>query len=179
MPQSLHDIAAILERTPSALNILLRNLPDTWTQRNEGPDTWTPKQIVAHYIHTDRHNWLPRIQLILDAATPPSFASMSRVPDSEDPNNKSLPELLDIFTLLRRRNLTTLRARDLQPAALERTAIHPAFGEVTLGNLLATWAAHDLTHLHQLSRTLAHQLREDVGPWTAYLGVMHCTAHSI
>lgn len=175
-------ILPILERTPRVLDALLRGLPDTWTLSDEGPDTWSPKQILAHYIHTEHHNWLPRVQLILESdpasTAPPTFANMSRVPDSIDPNTTSLTELLDTFNDLRRRNLSALHALHLQPADLARTAIHPAFGQVTLGNLLATWAAHDLTHLHQLTRTLAHQLRDDVGPWTAYLGVLHCNAHS-
>jgi len=158
-------VLPILERTPRVLDALLRDLPDAWTLANEGGETWTPKAVIAHYIHTDRHNWIPRIQLIMESTTPPRFADMSRVPDSEDPNRKSISQLL------------ALHEFKLKGADLDRTALHPTFGEVTLGNLLATWAAHDLTHLHQLSRTLAHQLRDDIGPWTVFLGVMHCTGH--
>jgi hypothetical protein len=178
MPQSLPDVIALLERTPATLNALLRNLPQSWTLANDGGDTWTPLQIVAHSIDSERHNWIARAQLILESAATPTFPVFARAGHIAEAEGKTLPQLLDLFADLRRQNLAALHALHLKPVDLERTGIHPAFGPVTLGNLLATWAAHDLTHLHQLSRTLAHQLREDVGPWTAYLGVMKCTGHS-
>ena len=178
MNRDLHDIQAILERTPRVLNALLHDLPESWTLANEGGDSWTPVAIVAHYIDTEYHNWITRAQLIMESPAPPTFPKMARTGHNDETEGKTLPQLLDLFADLRRQNLSALHALHLKPADLERTGIHPAFGPVTLGNLLATWAAHDLTHLHQLSRTLAHQLREDVGPWTAYLGVMKCTGHS-
>ncbi len=178
MPQTLPDVIALLERTPVTLNALLRNLPQSWTSANEGGDSWTPLEIVAHYIDSERHNWIPRARLILESTAVPTFATFARAGHITEAEGKTLPQLLDIFSDLRRQNLAALHALHLKPADFERTGIHPAFGTVTLGNLLATWAAHDLTHLHQLSRTLASQLREDVGPWTAYLGVMKCTSHS-
>ena len=86
--------------------------------------------------------------------------------------------LLDEFSRLRSASLEDLRAFNLQPEDMERRGRHPALGGVTLSQLLATWAGHDLTHLHQISRVMAHQYREAVGPWSAYLGVLQCAGHS-
>ena len=55
--------------------------------------------------------------------------------------------------------------------------LHPSLGEVTLEQLMATWAAHDLNRLHQMARVMALQYREAVGPWREFMGVMKCEGH--
>lgn len=175
-----HDLSAtiaLLMRTPAALNALLRDLPDRWTTSNEGHDTWTAIDVVGHLIHAERTDWMPRVRLILDAGEARAFESFDRSGHQREIQGKPLAQLLDEFAGVRSDNLVALRALNLQPADLERRGRHPALGRVTLSQLLATWAAHDLTHLHQLSRLLAHQYREAVGPWARYLGVLHCEGH--
>lgn len=168
----------LLERTPAALGTLLRGLPETWTMRNEGPDTWTVFDVIGHLIHGELTDWMPRARMILDHGESRAFEPFDRLAQERESKGKSLSQLLDEFARLRSKNLDDLRAMDLQPSDFARTGKHPALGSVTLGELLATWAVHDLTHLHQISRIMAHQYREDVGPWSAYLGVLQCQGHS-
>jgi DinB superfamily len=168
---------AILSRTPSVLDALLRDLPDLWTRSNEGDGTWSAFDIVGHLIHGER-NWIPRVRMILESGDSRTFESFDRAGHQRDIEGQPLGQLLDLFAAARTETLQQLRALNLQPSDLERRGRHPAFGVVTLSQLLATWAAHDLTHLHQISRVMAHQYRDAVGPWQAYLGVMHCDGHS-
>lgn len=176
MKQNLSETVALLERTPAALDALLRGLPVTWTQRNEGEGTWSAFDVVGHLIHGERTDWIPRTKRILESGETREFDAFER--EGFKGEGESLGALLDEFARLRSENLSELRALNLKPEDLERRGTHPALGVVTLSQLLATWATHDLTHLHQISRVLAHQYREAVGPWRAYLGVLRCEGHS-
>ncbi|HEY3930632.1 MAG TPA: DinB family protein [Candidatus Koribacter sp.] len=176
--ETLNDTIALLTRTPAALNALLRDLPDCWTMRNEGENTWNAFGVVGHLAHGERTDWMPRIRRMLEHGDKVPFDKFDRFAQDRDSAGKTLPQLLDEFAELRAANLDQLRALNLRPADFERRGMHPSLGPVTLGNLIATWSAHDLTHLHQLSRILAHQSREAVGPWTKFLGVMQCQGHS-
>lgn len=178
MPHDLAQTTALLARTPATLDALLRDLPDAWTLRNEGESTWSAFDIVGHLIHGERTDWMPRTRHLLQFGDARPFEPFDRLGHVAESRNRSLGELLDEFARLRAENLSDLRALNLQPLDLERRGLHPALGVVTLSQLLATWPAHDLSHLHQLSRVLAHQYREATGPWTAYLGVMQCAGHS-
>jgi len=177
MAHELENTLALLERTPAALDALLRGLPETWTQGNEGSSTWTPLEIVGHLIDNEHSNWLARAQSIREAGESRKFPSLDRGGHTRVTAGKSLPQLLEEFARVRRENLEQVRSWKLAPADLEKRGTHPAFGAVTLSQLLATWAAHDLTHLHQMARTMAHQYREHVGPWVKYLGVLKCQGH--
>lgn len=178
MEHNLEQTVALLARTPAALDALLRDLPEAWTQTNEGEKTWSAFDIVGHLIHGERTDWMPRARMILTAGETQSFVPFDRVAQERESQGKSLSQLLDEFGRLRSENLRELRALSLQSEDMARRGKHPALGVVTLSQLLATWAVHDLTHLHQVSRVMAHQYREAVGPWSAYLGVLHCEGHS-
>jgi hypothetical protein len=169
---------ALLTRTPLALNALLRDLPEAWTHCNEGDQTWSAFDIVGHLIHGERTDWMPRARMILQSGETRTFEPFDRWAQEHESEGQSLEQLLDEFAHMRTENLKELRALHLAPEDLARRGRHPALGVVTLSQLLATWAAHDLTHLHQLSRVMAHQYREAVGPWRAYLGVLQCAGHS-
>lgn len=177
MDHRLADTIALLSRTPPALDALLRNLPDQWTFRNEGANTWSAFDIVGHLLHAESADWMPRVRTVLEHGDARTFEPFDRE-GQQRLSEQSLAQRLDEFARLRSDNLAALRALNLRDADLERRGRHPALGVVTLGQLLATWAAHDLTHLHQLSRVMAHQYRDAVGPWIAYLGVLHCSGHS-
>jgi hypothetical protein len=155
----------------------LRDLPETWTLRNEGGKTWSPFDIVGHLIQGERTDWMARARIILQYGESRPFDPFDRLAQERESQGKSLGELLDEFTRLRSENLDALRTMNLQPKDFERRGRHPSLGVVTLSQLLATWAVHDMTHLHQLSRVMAYQYREVVGPWSAYLGVLHCEGH--
>lgn len=174
----LEDTIALLGSTPAALNGLLRNVPEVWTRRSEGENTWTAFEVVGHLIYADRTDWMPRARMILQFGDTRPFEPFDRAGHKQEVRDKSLPQLLDDFARLRSEKVAELRSLNLQPQDLERRGKHPALGGVTLSQLLATWAAHDLTHLHQISRIMAHQYREAVGPFAAYLGVLQCAGHS-
>jgi hypothetical protein len=178
MTHNLNDTLALLQRTPAALNSLLRDLPTAWTSQNEGENTWSVFDVIGHLIHGERTDWIVRARIILDHGEGRPFDQFDRWAQKRDSEGKSLAQLLDEFARLRAENLETLRSMHLTTEELARRGTHPALGVVTLSQLLATWAAHDLTHLHQISRIMAHQYREVVGPWTKYLGVMQCSGHS-
>jgi DinB superfamily len=178
MPHNLENTMSLLSRTPAALNALLRDLPETWTLRGEGDKTWTAFDVIGHLIHAERADWIPRARIILQHGDSQPFAPFDRLGHEREIRGKSLGELLDEFARVRSENLSELRALGIQPEDLDRLGRHPALGSVTLSQLLATWAAHDLTHLHQISRIMAYQYREAVGPFSAYLGVLHCNGHS-
>jgi len=177
-PFTVSETIALLIRTPATLNTLLRGLPDTWTAHNEGPDTWSAFDIVGHLISGERRDWIPRLQILLQHGEARPFDPFDRFAQFEESQGKSLEQLLDTFAELRKENLAKLQALNLQPKDFARKGMHPSLGPVTLSELLATWAAHDLTHLHQLSRVMAHQYREAVGPWSVYMGVLKCDGHS-
>jgi hypothetical protein len=180
---NLPEAIAILTRTPATLNALLRGLPDLWTRNNEGninqeSATWNAFDIVGHLIVGERTDWMPRLRIILQNGESRPFDPFDRFAQSKEIHNQSLDQLLDEFARLRAENLTALQALNLRSEDFPRRGTHPALGAVTLSQLLATWTVHDLTHLHQLSRVMAHQYHNAVGPWSAYLGVLHCTGHS-
>lgn len=168
----------MLSATPAALDALLRHLPDSWTLHNEGESTWSVRETVGHLIHGERTDWMPRVRMILEFGDTKTFVPFDRWGHEREIAGKSLPQLLDEFARLRSESLQDLRSLNLLPADLARPGRHPVDGPVNLSQLLAAWAVHDLTHLHQISRVMAHQYREAVGPWGPYLGVLQCAGHS-
>ena len=172
MPQTLENTISLLTRTPAVLDALLRELPEGLTHRNEGENTWTAFDVVAHLIHAERTDWIPRTKIILQFGDTQPFAPFDRLGHLQESRGKSLGQLLDEFARVRAESLAELRKFNLQPKDLDRRGRHPALGAVTLSELLATWAVHDLTHLHQISRIMAHQYREAVGPWHQYMRIL-------
>ena len=178
MEPTLQDTIALLTHTPAAFNAFLRNLPETWTLRNEGAvagtESWTAFRVIGHLIHCERVNWMPRIRWIIDFGDTRPFEPFERAATPGD----SLSDQLDEFARLRAENLTSLEAISLTPEDLTLRGLHPGLGPVTISEVLSTWAVHDMTHLHQITRILAYQARNSVGPWSKYLGVLHCNGHS-
>jgi DinB superfamily len=178
MKHDLKETLALLARTPSVLDALLRDMPEIWVLRNEGEGTWNALDVVGHLIDADRVNWMRRARRVLESGETLAFEPFDRGGHARETQDRPLGGLLDEFARLRAENLAELRALNLQPRDLERRGQHPALGTITLSELLAAWAAHDLTHLHQISRIMASQYREAVGPWSRFLGVLHCAGHS-
>jgi DinB family protein len=178
MEHNLEYTISLLTRTPAALNALLRDLPEAWTHQNEGENTWSAFDVVGHLIHGERTDWMPRVRMVLEFGETQEFEPFDRWGQERESRGKTLGQLLDEFARLRSENLGELGALNLRQDDLDRRGRHPSLGVATLSQLVATWAAHDLTHLHQISRIMAHQYREAVGPWSAYLGVLQCAGHS-
>ena len=171
-PPFLEECLSVLTRTPATFNSLLRDLPEAWTTATEGPGTWSPYDIIGHLIHAEKQDWMPRLQIILEHGQAQPFVPFDREAQFRDSNGMSLPALLDQYSSLRRENVQQLRALTLRPEELDLKGTHPALGTVTMRQLLATWTAHDLAHLVQVSRVMARRYQQEVGPWAEYLSVM-------
>lgn len=169
---SISKSIAILERTPRVLRSLLQDLPDDWTVNNEGGETWSPYDIVGHYIHGEKTDWIPRMEIILSDGADKSFEPFDRFAQFNESKGKTLTQLLDEFESLRKRNVDILRSAKITDEKLKRTGIHPTFGSVTLQQLVATWVAHDLNHIGQIARVMAVQYKEYTGPWVEFLGIL-------
>ncbi|HWQ36037.1 MAG TPA: DinB family protein [Blastocatellia bacterium] len=168
---SVEAVTAILERTPGSLSALLSGLPEIWVRATEGEGTWSPYDVIGHLIHGERVNWMPRARHLLAGETRP-FEPFDRTAQFADSQGRSLGELLTTFAELRRENVAALIGMKLTEDDLNRQGLHPDLGTVTLGQLLATWATHDLDHLAQIARTMAKVCTEATGPWSAYLSIL-------
>ncbi len=169
---NLEKSLEILERTPQVLTVFLENLAHEWTNNTEGTNTWSAFDIVGHLIHGEKTDWIPRTKLILGSKTPPTFASFDRFAQFDSSKDKNLTALLKEFMILRTKNIEILKTLEITPFTLQKTAFHPQLGEITLAELLATWVTHDLNHIAQISRVMAKQYKDNVGPWVAYIGVL-------
>ena len=163
----------ILERTPKVLETMLENLQEEWIMNNEGGDSWSAYDVIGHYIHGEKTDWIPRMQIILSDNHDKHFAPFDRFAQFSDNKGKSLGELIAEFKKLREGNLRYLKSIRITDELLDRTGIHPKFGTVTLRQLLSTWVVHDLTHIYQISRVMAKQYESEVGPWKEFLGVLN------
>lgn len=171
MELKLADAMEILNRTPDALDKLVRGLPKPWLFATEGEGTWSPYDVVGHLVHGEITDWMPRARMILEQGESRAFEPFDRTAMMRA-KRKSIGNLLAEFAKLRARNLRELEALRLRQKDLARTGMHPELGRVTLGQLIATWAVHDLTHVTQICRVLAKQYEVEVGPWKEYLGVL-------
>lgn len=172
MTFTLADAVAVLERTPGTLRAMLAELPDPWVTSDEGPGTFTAFDNVGHLIHGERADWIPRARIILERGADRRFPPFDRHAHVRESEGKSLADLLEEFAALRSENLSILRGWALTAEELELEGEHPAFGTVTLGQLLSTWTVHDLGHTAQIARVMAKQYRDAVGPWRAYLPIL-------
>ena len=163
----------ILERTPEVLDAMLKNISPYWTENNEGGETWSVFDVLGHLVHGEKTDWIPRVEIILSDTQDKTFEPFERFAQFEESKGKTLLELLDEFKRLRKKNIDVLRSKKLTGENLKGKGIHPAFGEVTLAQLLATWTVHDLDHIAQISRVMAKQYKEEVGPWIEYLRILN------
>ena len=168
----INEAIEVLERTPVVLEQMLGGLSSDWIMNNEGPETWCPYDVVGHLIHGEKTDWIARLDIILSDGNK-NFTPYDRFAQFKESKGKSLPQLLDEFKELRKQNVSTLKSKGLTDADFDKTGNHPSFGEVTLKQLLATWVAHDLSHINQITRVMSKQYKIEVGPWKAYLPVMN------
>ena len=169
LTQSIH----ILERTPVVLEALLKDLPSAWTSSNEGGDSWSPYDVVGHLVHGEKTDWISRTEIILSEGSDKTFTPFDRFAQFQDSQGKSMEMLLEEFKQLRAANMKKIKAMQLTPEDYERTGTHPALGKATLGQLLATWTVHDMGHIRQITRVMAKQYKNAVGPWKAYLTILN------
>lgn len=172
MEYRLSDATAVLSRTPATLRALLSGLPAAWLDSREDPEAWSPFEVVGHLVLAEEELWIPRARSILEFGEEAVFDSFDRRAHLDRFRGARVEEVLDRFGEARRASLDAFSAMDLDRSSLARRGRHPAFGAVTLSQLLATWVAHDLTHVRQIVRTMAREYEEAVGPWVRYLRVM-------
>lgn len=170
MALPLGQTVEVLERTPGVLRAMLGGISDPWALRNYGEGTFSPLDVVRHLTDADRVNWITRARWILEHGDGAPFPAFDRTSASE--TGETIDAALDAFEALRARRLEDLRALRLDDAAMARRGLHPELGPVTLGQLLATWATHDLHHTAQIAKAMAFQCRDEVGPWRAYLSIL-------
>lgn len=162
----------ILERTPEVLETLLRGLSKEWIENNEGENTWSPYDIVGHLISGEKTDWIVRIKTILSESENKLFEPFDRFAQLNQNQDRPINDLIDEFKLLRERNLNELDLLNITQKDLYKVGVHPEFGKVTLKQLISTWAVHDLGHIAQITRVMAKQYTEEVGPWINYLGIL-------
>jgi len=172
MTSALAETFEILERTPAVLDRLLRGSSPAWHRTNEGPETWSAFDVVGHLIHGEETNWVPRARMILEHGEGRAFEPFDRFAMFTRFGDRPLDDLLDRFAEARQASLETMRGWGLTDEQLSLRGRHPELGAVTLGQLLATWAVHDLDHLGQIARVMAKRYGEEVGPWRQYLGIL-------
>ncbi|KAA3625776.1 MAG: DinB family protein [Flavobacterium sp.] len=168
----IEQAIALLERTPNVLKTLLSGLPDDWTHKNEGGNSWSPFDVVGHLVHGERTDWIPRTFIIMNDSDQKTFQPYDRFAQFEESKGKSIEDLLEEFESLRRSNLEQLKGFELTESDLQRSGIHPSLGPVSLQNLLSAWVVHDQGHIAQISRVLAKQYKDKVGPWTKYMTIL-------
>ncbi len=172
MKYSLERSYEILDRTPAVLQSLLAGLSDDWIMPNEGPETFSPYDVVGHLIHGEKTDWTARAKMILESGNTKTFERWNRVAMYEESRGKTMQQLLDEFAAIRKQNMTWFKSLSLTETGLDKKGMHPALGEVTLRNLLATWVAHDLTHIAQVTRVMAKQYKEEMGPWPEFFRIL-------
>jgi hypothetical protein len=173
----LESAIDVLRRTPPTLQVLLDAVGATWARGTEGPDTFSPFDVVGHLIDGEETDWIPRARIILARGADPRFEPYDRFRHRGRNASRSLETLLREFAELRAANLELLRSWRLGDAELDLPGNHPSLGRVTLRQLLASWVVHDLGHVAQVSRVMAKQYRDQVGPWEQYLPVL--TDHEV
>ncbi|MEO7924785.1 MAG: DinB family protein [Chitinophagaceae bacterium] len=173
MEFSIEKSREILERTPVVLKALLGNIDGDWVLNNEGPETFSPYDVIGHLVYGEKTDWTVRARIILEPGSLRRFATWDRFAQYEESKGKTLAQLLDEFEIIRKENITWLKGLNLVEKDLDKTGIHPQLGEVTLRNLLATWVVHDLTHIAQITRVMAKQYKDEMGPWPEFFRILN------
>ena len=163
----------ILDKTPAVCTALLAGLSDDWVMNNEGPETFSPYDVIGHLIHGEKTDWVVRAKLILEWGNTKPFVPWDRFAQYQESENKSLQQLLDEFARVRKENMDWFKSLQLTATDLDKTGIHPTLGSVTLKNLLSTWVVHDLTHIAQITRVMAKQYTTEMGPWPQFFRILN------
>ena len=173
MKYSVDKALEILERTPKILKVCLEHLSDDWIYCNEGSETWSAFDVVGHLIHGEKTDWISRLKTVLSESENKTFKPYDRFAQFEESKGKTMHQLLEEFSVLRDQNLLFFKSLNISENDFNKKAIHPSLGEVNLKNLLSTWVTHDLGHIAQISRVMAKQYKNEVGPWIEYISILN------
>ncbi len=172
MEFNLEKTVEIIERTPKVLYALLQGISDDWIYNNEGENTWSVFDVVGHLIVCEKTNFITRTEIILSDSENKTIAPIDMSAQFEWNKGKSITDLLKEFEIIRKENINRLLSLNITSGDFIKTAVHPKIGKLTLGELLATWAAHDLNHIVQITRIMAKQYKNEVGPFTEFLTII-------
>jgi hypothetical protein len=172
MQFKLPEATQILQRTPATLTEMVRGIPDGWIKATEGVGTWSCYDIVGHLIHGELTDWIPRARIILEHGEAKAFEPFDRCAQFREDQTRPINALLDQFAFMRAENLAILQGLRLSSDDLARKGTHPELGAVTLGQLISSWAVHDLSHISHIARVTAKQYSYEVGPWHQYMSIL-------
>ncbi len=172
MPLKIAEARHILQKTPATLTAMVGGIPEPWLKCTEGAGTWSAYDVVGHLIHGELTDWIPRTRMILERGESKAFEPFDRIAMFRDDQSRPVSALLDQFAFLRKENIAVLDSLNLTSDDLARRGTHPELGPVSLGQLLSTWAVHDMTHISQIARVTAKQYLHEVGPWTQHLSIL-------
>jgi hypothetical protein len=172
MKFEIENAVAVLSATPGTLRALLGGLSDSWTSSSGNSDSWQAFDVVGHLIHGEETDWITRARIILEQGENRTFVPFDRFAQFDNSKGKSLSDLLAEFEEARAKSLSELQSWNLTDEQLELKGMHPELGEVTLGQLLATWVVHDLNHIRQIATAMARRYDAEVGPWKEYLSIL-------
>lgn len=175
MKYNVKEAISVLEKSPAVFRSLLSGLSSEWTHNNEGGESWSPYDVIGHLVHGEKTDWMPRLEIVLSDSSNKTFTPYDRFAQFRMSEGKTLEDLLNEFESLRKENLDTLRSKQLTQKDLTRKGIHPELGPVQLSEMLAAWVVHDLGHIAQVSRVMAKQYKDEVGPWPKYLTILKHT----
>lgn len=173
MKYSLERSYEILERTPAVLQALLSGLHDDWVMNNEGPETYSPYDVVGHLIHGEKTDWTTRMKMILEFGDTKTFVRWNREAMYEESVGRTLQQLLDEFAAVRKENMVWFKSLNLTESDFDKKGLHPVLGDVSLRYLMATWVVHDLTHIAQITRVMAKQYKTEIGPWLEFFRILN------
>lgn len=173
MEFSLDQSIEILERTPNILDAYLNQISEDWLRHNEGENTWSPYDIAGHLVFGEKTDWMARIKIILNDSENKLFEPFDRFAQQNEDQNRPVSALIEEFRSLRNANLKELKSLNIQQSDYSRIGLHPAFGQVTLAQLISSWVVHDLGHIAQISRVMSKQYKTEVGPWVEYMSILN------
>ena len=172
MQFKIAEATRILQSTPATVTAMIGGVPEGWLKGTEGAGTWSCYDIVGHLIHGELTDWIPRVRIILEHGEGRAFEPFDRCAQFREDQTRPISALLDQFAFLRSENLTVLQGLRLSDEDLSRKGTHPELGTVSLGQLISSWAVHDLSHISQIARVTAKQYAREVGPWRAYMSIL-------
>ena len=173
MEFQIDDAIKLLSQTPATLSSLLKNLPEKFIKQNEGGDSWSPKDVIAHLILGDEADWINRVKFIIEHGISKPFQHSDPSAQFEQIKRKSLTELLQLFANLRQKNLEELKQLHLSSEQLQIKGAHPAFKEISIKQILSAWVVHDFNHIYQISRIIAKQYNQELGPFKPYISILN------
>jgi hypothetical protein len=168
----ISEAVEVLEQTPAVMDALLRGRSSAWLNCRIDHAAFSPLDVLGHLIFGEITDWIPRARIIVECQKSRTFDPFDRYGFAPIIQGKTVDELLNEFAKARSQSLEALQALALNDEKLDLPGVHPELGDVTMRQLIATWVVHDLGHIAQVTRIMANEYRDEVGPWRAYISII-------